>query len=433
MRAVVVGAGTAGLVSALKLAEAGFEVRVVEREELIGGLAKSFKYRRFTFDIGPHRFFTSDTEVSELVNEVLGEGKVQIERRSGVYLSGKYYDWPLDIGAIFRLPVGIMLRAFIDLFRRPKAEPRTFRDYIVSKYGRTLYRLFFREYSHKFLGIPPEETDAEWARTGIDRAVIDPRVQADDLCSLAKGALLPRRVKTVFVYPVGGVGEFSEKLAQRARSLGVRIEPCSEVESIECSEGRLKSVDGERTDVLVWTGSVVRLAELLGIESPPLEYLSLVLYNIELGGGLERRLPYQWCYYGEGDLIFSRLSQPKLFWEGMVPEGSSSLCVEVTAVEGDERWRRAEALQERVVDDLRKVGVITEEVGAIHIERVREAYPLYRLGFLEKLTGLLEEISLRRGVYPAGRTGLFWYNNMDHSIRQALDLVEKIKSDALHT
>ena len=61
---VIVGAGVSGLSLAQFLAEAGVEVVVVERLQEPGGLARSFRYEGFVFDVGPHRFHTSNPHVT---------------------------------------------------------------------------------------------------------------------------------------------------------------------------------------------------------------------------------------------------------------------------------------------------------------------------------------------------------------------------------
>ena len=52
---------------------------------------------------------------------------------------------------------------------------------IVNKYGRTLYEIFFKPYTEKFLFYSPAELHRDWARAGVNRAVIDKRAQSDGL------------------------------------------------------------------------------------------------------------------------------------------------------------------------------------------------------------------------------------------------------------
>jgi phytoene dehydrogenase-like protein len=69
---VIVGAGVTGLVAAQLLTEAGAEVVVVEKLDTLGGLARSYHYDGFTFDVGPHRFHTANPDVSAYIERVLG-------------------------------------------------------------------------------------------------------------------------------------------------------------------------------------------------------------------------------------------------------------------------------------------------------------------------------------------------------------------------
>ncbi len=39
---------------------------------------------------------------------------------------------------------------------------------------------------------------------------------------------------------------------------------------------------------------------------------------------------YQWCYFGQEDLLFSRLTVPRNFRADTVPSGADSLTVEIT-------------------------------------------------------------------------------------------------------
>ena len=57
-KAVVIGAGPAGLTAGWELARRGVSVEVLEKDVLVGGIARTEKYKEYFFDIGGHRFFT---------------------------------------------------------------------------------------------------------------------------------------------------------------------------------------------------------------------------------------------------------------------------------------------------------------------------------------------------------------------------------------
>jgi phytoene desaturase len=59
-KAVVIGSGFAGLSSACFLAKAGFDVTVIEKQEIPGGRARQLVIDGFTFDMGPSWYWMPD-------------------------------------------------------------------------------------------------------------------------------------------------------------------------------------------------------------------------------------------------------------------------------------------------------------------------------------------------------------------------------------
>jgi protoporphyrinogen oxidase len=133
------------------------------------------------------------------------------------------------------------------------------------------------------------------------------------------------------------------------------------------------------------------------------------------------RNDYQWCYFGHEDLIFSRLTVPRNFRADCVPAGRGSVIAEITCNSDSELWKNPETIRERLINDLKSVGAITgDDILFIDWQRIPETYPVYTLDYKEKLSS----ISIPDGLFLTGRCGSFWYNNMDHSIAQALSIVQ---------
>ena len=83
-KAIVIGGGVTGLSVAWKLSEKGYEVKVIEMDKFIGGLARSIKMGNYFFDIGPHSFFSEDKEVFQKVMDLFkGEpGEIPYSKRT---------------------------------------------------------------------------------------------------------------------------------------------------------------------------------------------------------------------------------------------------------------------------------------------------------------------------------------------------------------
>jgi protoporphyrinogen oxidase len=430
---VVVGAGVAGLTFAHSVLGEGKSALVMERNDHVGGLARSFRYGDFLFDVGPKRFHTEDPEVLAFLLSILGEEYLVVDRSSAVHLFGRYFPWPLDQRALFRLPFRVMLSAGFDLLRRkPPADEDSFTEYTRSRYGDTLYRLFFKPYTEKFLQIPCESVHVDWAKTGINRAVIDKRVKSDSLFDLVKNVLVPRPVVTEFIYPSrGGFGTFCEKLADAVRGRGGEILLENTVAAIETSKDRVEEValaDGRRIRPghLVWSGNLVALAKLLGKEPPPIRYLSTVLYNVEVEAEVLQR--QQWIYYGGGDTLLSRISITTEMAPYMAPSGKTGLCVEVTGFEGEGAWKDPQALVPQILSDLVRLKLVASErdYGRVHIERVRDTYPIYDLRYKESFALASRMVKPFSNLKLLGRTGAYWYNNSDHSMKMSLQLARHL-------
>jgi protoporphyrinogen oxidase len=201
------------------------------------------------------------------------------------------------------------------------------------------------------------------------------------------------------------------------------------VSAIETSGNRIVAIQtgNERVPVqnLVWTGPLTDINRLLGIKGLDLEYLSTIFYNFELNR--PDKMDFQWTYYG-GDEIFSRVTTPSAFAKTTLPPGKGALCIEMTCREGDERWTNPERYTDAIIRDLVRTKTIdaASDVGRVHIECVPNTYPIYKLNYLSELKRDLAELGKYANLLLAGRSGRFWYNNMDHSIGQGLTMSEKI-------
>lgn len=427
-RAHIVGAGVNGLTVGYELARRGFEVVVLEKLDEVGGLARTFRYGDFSFDIGPHRFHTDNPRVDAFIQSVLGEESITIDRYSSVFLFNKYHQWPLRPKSLLKLPKSVLLNCSIDLFRRPKFTTERFDDYIKSKYGETLYEVFFREYTIKYCWVSPSKLHAAWASASIDRAIIDKRATMNTIWDTLKVTLMPRPVTTEFVYPKHGVDVFSRNLAESIESMGGRVICGVQELTLSKAKDRVKSItfdeQKEDVDAIVWTAPITLLADKLGIRRPELHYLSLVAFNVEIDHDIG--LKDQWIYFPSERLTISRASFPQNFSPLMVPEGKSGACVEITCL-GQADLAYAESKLDSVISDLEEVGMARKsEITNIHTEGVDNTYPLYELEYMREKENVNKALEGIANLYLSGRTGMFWYNNMDNSIDQALQLAEQI-------
>src|ERR671922_1045523 len=92
---VVIGGGPAGLTAAYELVKYGLRPTVLEKGDMVGGLARTENYRGFHFDMGGHRFFTKAQEVKKMWHEVLGDDFLRRPRLSRIYYNKTFFYYPL--------------------------------------------------------------------------------------------------------------------------------------------------------------------------------------------------------------------------------------------------------------------------------------------------------------------------------------------------
>lgn len=309
-----------------------------------------------------------------------------------------------------------------------KAPEQTFEEYILKNYGPSLYNVFFRDFTAKFLSQDPSQIHSEWAKEGMKRTIIDERIGSHNLLDVFKLFFRFRPLKTEFLYPKGGIGVFCDNLASKIMAKGQEIANCAPIEQIKTDRGAIKEITFRsrrlEPDFLVWTGDLLSLSGLLNLSSRGLEYLSLILFNFELKNPV--RKDFQWCYYGSKEIIFSRVTIPSSFCKSMSVRPGCGLCVEVSCRKGSCEWEDPSGLVERVKRDLITVGLVDslKDFEGLHIEKINNAYPVYTKDYPARLKKLKEDLSGFKNLVLAGRTGLFWYNNMDDCIENGLKVAK---------
>src|SRR4051812_41736538 len=242
---LVLGAGPAGLTAALHLAQRGRGVVVLEREELVGGLARTEERDGFRFDLGGHRFFTKHPEVQALWEEILGDELILRPRLSRIRYGGRMFAYPLDALDVVRNLGPVELSRALGSYLRARAstgETATFEEWVTRRFGRRLYRMFFATYTEKVWGVPGSELRAEWAAQRIRGLSFGKAVRAalrgveDD----ASGSL--RSLVGEFHYPRLGPGQMWDAMRDRVEALGGRVLTGAPATSLDIEDGRVVGV-----------------------------------------------------------------------------------------------------------------------------------------------------------------------------------------------
>ncbi|MDD5021380.1 MAG: FAD-dependent oxidoreductase [Endomicrobiaceae bacterium] len=423
---IIVGAGITGLVASYELLKEGCQVTIIEKETDVGGLARSFQYDSTTFDIGPHRFFSDKETINNYIKNTLNNDFVNISRLSAVFFNGKYYKWPLNLLSIFKMSFKNIICIIFDLLFLKTKKADNYQEYVENKYGKTLYEIFFKGYTEKFFAVDAQHIHAMWAQESINRVLIVKKTS--NILGLFKYFLKSNFVREKnFIYPkIGGIQTFSKNLKEKIIELGGKFELNAEIKEATITNNSILFIKTKETiyesDIVVWTAPITSLCKLLDIPTN-LKYRNLIIFNCIIKFNKKCTTNnYQWCYFGDKNITLNRTSKPLLFSKYNIGSGYDSVCVEVSCSPHDSFWHNPNELKDKIISELIQINIISSNSDIIKIypEKIENVYPVYTLEFENDLTQVKNKLSKINNLYLAGRSGLFWYNNMDDSIENGI-------------
>ncbi len=245
-RVVVLGGGLTGLSAGYVLSTAGLTVAVFEHDSVVGGISKTVERNGFRFDLGPHRFFTKDARIEAFVKDLMGDELIVVPRRTEIFIRGKYFNYPLEpVNAVFGMGIFTTLRILANygwervkrLVKKPV--PVSLEDWVVANFGRTLFNIYFKEYSEKVWGIDCSRISAEWVARRIRGLSLSKAVM--HAFFKLKGRDIPSLVDQ-FLYPRMGIGRISEKLSSEIERSG-SVSLNTSVERINRSGFTINSIE----------------------------------------------------------------------------------------------------------------------------------------------------------------------------------------------
>ena len=442
----MIGAGPAGLAAAYALAKMGVPADVFEAGPTVGGMARTLELWDQKVDLGPHRFFSTDARVNRFWLEVVGTDYRMVNRLTRIHYDGKFFGYPLRIAdSLARLGMAEATHCLLSYVRetfKQRDQARNFEDWVCSRFGRRLYEIFFRSYSEKLWGIPCSQLDADFAAQ---------RIRKLSVYQALKNALLKGRgnrhptLVDCFAYPLGGTGSVYATLAERVREKGGSVQLHCPVKGISpIGNGQLELIlgSGERRTYTRLLSSMPLTHLVNALPEVPravmeaasaLRFRNTILVYLRVAG--QNLFPDQWIYVHSSELEVGRITN----FRNWVPElyGDSPdtiLSLELWCNPGDEKWLRTDGQHiDRAKQDLRTLGLAgSAQIMDGHVVRVPNCYPVYDLGYRERIAVLKAYLQRIPGLQTIGRGGAFRYNNQDHSLLMGMLAAENIACAATH-
>jgi protoporphyrinogen oxidase len=444
-KVLIAGGGPAGLTAAYELCRHASTPVVFEQADIVGGNARTEEFHGYRFDIGGHRFFTKIPAVRRIWEDVLQEKFLHVRRLSRIYYNGRFFYYPLKIGNVVR-GLGLwnsilIVTSFLHSFLFPYPEEDNLEKWVSNRFGKRLYRTFFKTYTEKVWGMPCTSIRAEWAAQ---------RIKGLSLRTAVQNAVFGDRGKSIktlieeFRYPERGPGMMWEHIQKYVEHHGGQVQLNRSVVKVLHTGGRVTAfvVDGPdgRQERIAGTHFIASMpvSEMIAIlePAPPDEVL-------RAAAGLKYRdfltvclvidhpdlFPDNWIYIHSPAVRMGRLQNFKNWSKHMVPDSAkTSLGVEYFVNENDDLWcmpdDRLIAFASRELAEIGLTRGARMEAGVVF--RQKKAYPVYDETYRERLVLIRGFLQNLKNLQMIGRNGLHKYNNQDHSMLTAILAVQNI-------
>lgn len=498
--AIIIGAGPAGLTAAYELVtRTNIKPIVLEQSNKIGGISRTEVYKGNRIDIGGHRFFSKSKVVMDWWQHILpiqghpskdeldiqdanlqkqisqklsGSGpdpeqtdRVMLirSRLSRIFFMRKFFNYPISLnwetitslGFIKIIKIG-WTYTLIQIF--PPKNIDSLEDFLISRFGKELYKTFFKDYTEKVWGVPCSKISSEWGAQRIKGLSVTKTILHAIKAIFVKDKSINQESTETslieqFMYPKLGPGQLWETVTKIIEDRGGEVIFNAKVTDLKTTNNRVAEVGyiNQTTNAIeVLKGDYV-------FSSMPVKHLvrafrTIVPNNVqEVGEGLlyrdfitvglllnelkiananNRLISDNWIYIQENDVKLGRL---QIFnnWSPYLVKDDKKVWIglEYFCNKGDDLWEMEDnQFIQFAIEELHKIDIINkEDVIDSTIIKVPKAYPAY-FGTYDRFDEIKAFTDSFENLFLVGRNGMHKYNNQDHSMLTAITSVDNILS-----
>lgn len=408
------------------------EIHILEKEDTLGGLCRTYLKNGIEYDVGPHIIFSKDKEILDLMNGLLGENNEKHRRSNKIIHKQKFVNYPFenDLSSVPEQDLDYCVNSFLhNPFENYEAENML--QFFLKTFGEGITNLYLRPYNEKIWKFDPCFIDTQM----VARI---PKPPKEDILRSAKGETVDGYLHQLyFTYPKKGgiqalINSFISKLGDK-----VKIHVNSEVKEVEKTLNgfKIQTESGEyQTDKLISSIPVNKLCHIYKSKTPELKEIAdnlkynsiaVCIVNVKkdcAGNNFTFTI-------ADKNVKFHRINKLDFMGENYHIDGTATYMAEITYRKDDLYDKSTdEELISKVIDGLEKIGFISskDDVNFTDIKRFEYAYVIYDLNHRKNMDKIKEYFS-KQEIYLNGRFGSFEYLNMDTVIRQSKNLAQSFE------
>ena len=423
-RVVILGGGLTGISAAIHL---GRPWVLFEREAKLGGQAVTEERDGFHFDLTGHWLHLRDSDIKQLVAEILPGKMVTVQRRARIFSHGVTTLYPFQAN-LYGLPPDVIKECLLGVIQaKMQSEgvlPRNFEEYCLRHFGAGISQHFMIPYNEKLWGVHPRTITADWCSRFV------PLPNLEQVVAGAVGADAGRMGYNVnFLYPKQG------GIETLARALGTRIQG-GEVHL----RSSMESLDFRRREVVVAGEHVpyhavvatLPLPELLArmpdlpdnIAAHASRLRCTTLRYLNLATRSPPAADWHWIYVPEKRLPFYRVGIYSNAVAGMAPAEAASLYVELA-----DRGPVSDTTLSDVAQGLAAIGAIVSpsDIRFADAREIKYAYVVFDQHYGAATTAIFRFLE-SHAIYPRGRYGAWTYNAMEDCLLAGREVAGSIEA-----
>ncbi|MHC4397096.1 MAG: NAD(P)/FAD-dependent oxidoreductase [Planctomycetota bacterium] len=496
--AIIIGAGPAGLTVAYELLKhTNIKPVIYETSSHIGGIARTIDYKGNKIDIGGHRFFSKSDRVVKWWLDILPlQGApskdyaelgrhIQLscepdapdpeknddvmlvrKRTSRIFYQRRFFDYPLTLNfkTLTNLNLVRLARIILSYIRArlfPIKNEKSLEDFFINRFGKELYKTFFRDYTEKVWGKPCSQIKPDWGAQRVKGLSVAGVIRHSLRTLLLKDSSMSQKKTETslieyFLYPKLGPGQLWDKVVRLIEEAGGNLYLNHTVTGLKHTDCKMAEVEvrneitGEITTcpadyvfssmpvrdlVVAMTNGIPDNVQQIaqGLLCRDFITVGLLLKELKIKNDTKTKtindiIPDQWIYIQEKDVKIGRL---QIFnnWSPYMVKDENTIWVglEYFCNRGDELWGKSdEEFVHFAVEEMAKIGFIEkQDVIDSVIIRIPNVYPCY-FGSYEHFGVVRNFLDKFENLFLIGRTGMHRYNNQDHSMLTAMTSVENV-------
>jgi protoporphyrinogen oxidase len=432
---VVLGAGIGGLSAGYFLARTNnYEITVLEKASVVGGVCGSFNHNGFVLDYGAHKIYSVIPGIMDEIQSLMGDRLIKIPKKNRIFLRGHALDYPLKLGNLatalgmgmfMQLGFGYAVTFLGGLFNNKPAS--SYEEYIIQRFGKGTYELVFEPLADKVWGVP-STLHSDMARTRV------PASGGMDVILRLLGIKKESKDTSAefFYYPRRGFQDICDALKEKIEELGGKVLVNASPVSVEKEEGSIKSIQVDMNnqintflcDYAISSIPIPALGQLVFSDSDrefinaagTLEFRHVILVYIMVKKPLV--LEDQWIFFPEKKYLYSRIFEQKQMNPELGTKDETAICCDFTCTKDEWQWKADDKeLIDKCINGLVDCRFIQKsDIYDSFVIRFPNFYPRYDLQYKEKIESVMKKLKQIDNLIPTGRVGMYNYNNSDHCI-----------------